>query len=360
MQNAPVWLVIAAVASADDLNLVKTRTPGAHPPVVLVENGRAEATVCVDVDAAVREYCRHTYGPAAGTMLELVTLEIDGWEKSRWPDGVLSPKAIYQHSYPSAAMEKMKSLLAKARTEAAGDAAVLKRLDYFEGPFAEFFKEFEFVVNGKGTRPIIAQKVIENPKVDGKLDDEVWQKAAPHRLRQFQKDKGEVECKFATDVRIVRTLDGITLGFHMAEPDAQQIVQNIQSKDDPLAYWQDCAEFFLDVSGKNAGDWYQFIINARGSVYDALKTDTAWDAAGLKVASYVGDGFWSLEVFLPTSTFPGARPPGTGVEWYGQLVRHRLDHESKKTRGRENQKYNAQFAGFNSNVADFAPNRFVE
>jgi hypothetical protein len=313
-----------------------------------------------DVDGALREYCRRMYGPASGTMLELVTLQIDGWEKGRWPDGMLSPKAIYQESYPPAAVERMKGLLKKARQEAADDKAVLARLDYFEWPFADFYREFEFVAHGKGARPITARKVAENPVIDGKLDDEPWKQAPPAALVLHDRDKGETPARFATEVRIVWTLDGVTFGFRMAEPDTPHLVQNIRSKDDPLAYWQDCAEIFLDVTGKNGGDYYHFILNAAGAVYDEHKTDVSWDLPGLKAKAFVGEGFWSLEVYVPLAGLPEARRPGTGVQWHSQFARHRMDAKEKSVRGGENQKLNARFGGFNSNAADFAALQFVE
>lgn len=44
-----------------------------------------------NVDAAIAEYCRRMYGPAAATMRELIGLQIDGWERSRWPAARLRP-----------------------------------------------------------------------------------------------------------------------------------------------------------------------------------------------------------------------------------------------------------------------------
>jgi hypothetical protein len=57
---------------------------------------------------------------------------------------------------------------------------------------------------------------------------------------------------------------------------------------------------------------------------------------------------------------PEAAKPATGTVWHGQFCRHRMKDDKKSVPGRENQKLNAQFGGFNSNIADFAPIRFVE
>ena len=314
-----------------------------------------------DVDAAIAEHCRRMYGPAAGTMRQLLALEIDGWEKSRWPDALLSPKAVYAHSFPPQAAERITNLLRQARQEAAASPEALARIDYFAAPLAEFYKEFDLVVRGKGVRPIIVKKVAENPVIDGKLDDAVWRQAPALTLMKFDPKEGhEAEPRFKTEVKAVFTLDGVTFGFRMDEPDAQQVVQTIHSKDNALAYWQDCVEVFFDVTGRNAGDFYQFTVNAAGAVCDSHKTDVAWDLAGLKTKSFLGDGFWSMEIYFPLAGFKDALRPGTGTQWYGQICRHRMQDKAKSVKGRENQKFNANFGGFNSNVADFAPIQFME
>lgn len=95
------------------------------------------------VEAAIDAYCERLYGAAAGTVRELVKLQIDGWEHSAWPDGRLTPAAIHEVSYPPAVVEQMRILLAQAQREAAGDARTLARLGYLAAPFEPFFRESE-------------------------------------------------------------------------------------------------------------------------------------------------------------------------------------------------------------------------
>ena len=40
-----------------------------------------------DMDAAIEEYVRRMYGPAADPMRELVKMQTEGWEKARLPGG---------------------------------------------------------------------------------------------------------------------------------------------------------------------------------------------------------------------------------------------------------------------------------
>jgi hypothetical protein len=94
-----------------------------------------------DVDAAMSEYCRRMYGPAADEMLQLVKMQCAGWEESRWPDAKLTQKAIYEISYPRQDVLKMEALFAQAREKAKGDELMMKRLDYYGGPLQAFFNE---------------------------------------------------------------------------------------------------------------------------------------------------------------------------------------------------------------------------
>jgi hypothetical protein len=313
-----------------------------------------------DVDAAVDEYCRRMYGPAANTMRELIALQTDGWEKSRWPGGRLSPKGIYEVSYPKDKVQRMQELLKTAREQAAGDPAALAHLDYYETPFAEFLTEYKAVIEGEGAHSLTAQKVGENPVIDGKLDDPVWQKAP---AAGFFKpvDNKEAEPKYPTRLMAVWTLDGVTFGFHNTEPNPAALVRAINSRDDSMAWWDDNVEIFIDVTGKKEGEYYQLIINPNCAIADFKLEDATWDAPGAKTKVHIDKDFWSLEVYLPYSAFPEAVKPGTGVEWFGQFTRHRIsDSRQAKDSPREYTRMNYKFGGPSRNLADFAPIRFVE
>ena len=313
-----------------------------------------------DVDAAMEEFCGRMFGRAASTMRQLLKLQTDGWEKSRWPTGVLSPKAIYELSYPRKTVLRMKELLERARSRASSDPLALQLIEYYATPFPALFEEFETVTEGKGARPLIAQKVGENPTIDGKLDDAVW-KQAPEVSFVKSDGKKEIEPKYATRLKAVWTMDGVTFGFWMAEPSPQTLVQTVKSRDESMAWWNDCVEIFLDVTGKNQGAYYQWIANPHGVIYDGKGEDTSWNPEGAKAKAFIGADFWSVEVYIPYAIFPEALKPGTNVAWYGQFTRHRLSDQGKTPGSlHENQKLNCKFGGFNRNLADFAPVKFVE
>ena len=321
-----------------------------------------------DVDAAVDEFCRRMYGRAAGTMRELVGVQIDGWEQSRWPGGRFSPKGIYEASFPPESVAKIKQLFAKARQEAKGDSLVTARLDYYAPALDAFFKEAD-VMNGRGFKPLLAQKVGENPTLDGKLNEPEWQRAATNSfVKAGGKDQGK-PARYPTTVRAVWTTDGITFGFHMHEPTPHLLETRHGGHDNGELFWDDNVEVFVDVTGKNEGEFYQFIVNPDISYWDSKLKDTTWECPGFRARAHRGKDYWSVEVFLPYAAFPDATVPksGTDTVWTGNFTRHRVADKGLKSQKpqqegsvREYQRMNTTGAATSDNLADFSEFKFIE
>jgi len=321
-----------------------------------------------DVDAAVDEFCRRMFGRAAGTMRELVGMQIDGWEQSRWPGSRFSPKGIYEASFPPESISKMKQLFARARGEAKGDSLVMARLDYYAPALEAFFEEAD-VMSGRGFKPLLAQKVDENPTLDGKLDDSQWQRAAANSfVKAGGKDQGK-PARYPTTVRAVWTTDGITFGFHMQEPTPHLLETRHGGHDNGEVFWDDNIEIFVDVTGRNEGEFYQFIVNPEINYWDSKQKDTTWECPGFRAKSHRGKDFWSIEVFLPYAAFPEAAKPGSGTDtvWTGNFTRHRVADKGLKSQKpqqegsvREYQRMNTTGAKTSDNLADFSEIKFIE
>ena len=309
-----------------------------------------------DVDATVEEYCRRMYGDASGTVREVVRIMTEGWEETNWPGTSFSPKGMYKESYPKETINRIQELLDRARTQVEGDALAQKRLEYFAAPYAVMVEEYAMVIEGKGKQPLIVQKVAENPTVDGRLEEKVWEKAPAAEL-VTRRNNQEVEPEYPTRVKGVFTLEGITLGFHMEEPAPDKLFSEIGSPDTGALWHNDCVEIFLDPSTDDSPEFYQWIITAGLVTYDAHGSDQTWDAEGVKVAKHVGEDYWSLEVFIPLSAIEGVERLGS-TEWTGQITRHR-SRRGKPGRG-ENQRLNFESGKKNASRADFCPIRFRE
>lgn len=322
-----------------------------------------------DVDAAMHAFCTRMFGPAAATMRQLLALQTDGWEKSKWPGGLFSPKGIYEASYPPAAIGEMKALFAKAREQAQPNALAMARLDhYFEGGLKDFFIEAD-AMSGKGFKPLLAQKVGENPVIDGKLDEPAWERAVPNSFVQATgKDQGK-PARYPTTVRALWTFDGITFGFRMTEPTPALLETVNGGHDNGAIWWDDNIEVFLDVTGRREGHFHQFIINPDGNYWDSKGKDATWECRGIKMQVLRGRDFWSMEVFLPFAAFPEALKPGSGTHttWAGNFTRHRIADQGQKSAKpkaegsvREYQRMNTLGAAASDNLADFSEIRFVE
>ncbi|MDA1143245.1 MAG: DUF4838 domain-containing protein [Planctomycetota bacterium] len=312
-----------------------------------------------DVHAALDEFAKRMFGPAAAPMRDLIKIQCDGWEKSRWPDGTFSAKAVYKDSFPKATIGRMKSLLTSARKQIGNDAKLKQRLDYYERPFEDFCREYEIVVEGKGVRPLVAKRVAETPTIDGKLDEPLWENAPQTTFRRHVKNGQDTEPRHPTWVKAVWTAEGVTFGIRCSERFPNKLRMDNMNRDDGTLWFQDCLEVFLDPSAKGGGKVVQLLITAGGGLFDSLGGDAGWTCEGLKFAKALGTDYWSMEVHVPLTALPGAVSPATGVSWSGQFTRFRTGH-GKPDKDSEAQKMNAKYGGFNSNTADFAPIRFVE
>lgn len=321
-----------------------------------------------DVDAAVNEFARRMYGPASKTMRELLALQMDGWEKSRWPGERFSPKGIYETSFPPKTIERMKALLEKAQAEAKSDPLAMARIEYSMPSYKAFFQEAA-TMSGDGLRPLVAQKVGERPVIDGKLTDPQWKRATANSfVRATGKSRGK-PARYKSTVQAVWTFEGITFGFHLHEPTPGLLETSNGGHDNGNMWWDDNVELFLDVTGKSEGEFYQFIVNPEINIWDSKQKDTTWECQGFKAAAHRGKDFWSLEVYLPYSAFPEAKKPGSGTDtvWTGNFTRHRVADKGLKSKKpqqpgsvREYQRMNTTGATTSDNLADFAEIQFIE
>lgn len=312
-----------------------------------------------NVQASLDEFAKRMFGPAAETVRKIMDLQIKGWEDSRWPKGVLTAQSIYEFSYPRESLQKFQALFAQAREQLKGNETGLRRLAYMEAPFEDFYKEFARVVDGEGKQEMSAMKVMENPVLDGKMDDAVWEKATPVTLR-VRKQGEETEAQFPTTVKAVWTMSGVTFGFHMVEPDAGHLKADVVSRDHAMTWHDDSVEMFLDTTGKNDGEFVQVLVNSQGAVQDLKTGDTTFNLPNLKTGVDTGDGSWGVEIFIPFADLNYEKLSSGGQRWGFQVTRHRAKSDKKQTAGSENQKLNAASGGFNSNLSDFSILTFRE
>ncbi len=334
-----------------------------------------------DVDAMMDEYARRMYGAAATDMRELLRLQTDGWEQSRWPAGSFNLLEMYEHSYPKERLVQMKACLQNAQDKARDDAVVTARIDYYASGLKPFFAEAERVHSGTGNRELLASKVGEMPIIDGKLDDEAWKLAEWSEPFQVNRSNSVENARFTARVKAVWSqLDGsVAFAFHCEEPDLKNRLRLYgDDKDNGASWWDDCIEMLIDPTQNGAGPYFHFILTAGGGTFDGSGTDNpfnpdlSYDAAdaGMKWAQSEGDGYWTLEIHFPWGSLPNAWRPATGVQWQGNFLRHRMvrtdmsltDPHEIHTKGSDSEysRLNAAAGGGSANPANFGAIRFVE
>ena len=158
---------------------------------------------------------------------------------------------------------------------------------------------------------VVAARVA--PRLDGKLDDAVWQTARAYRLARTL-DGGGAAAQ-PTEVRLLRDATTLFLGFRCTEPLLSKLQASRRGHDGPV--WDDDSiEFFIGLRGA----YYHFGINALGSTYDARAKDRSWNA-GLQAAAGREPAAWTIELAIPLASMAGEGKAPT--EWTANFNRNR-------------------------------------
>jgi hypothetical protein len=155
-----------------------------------------------------------------------------------------------------------------------------------------------------------ATRVDHPPKIDGTLDDPLWQLATPVTdFRQREPNEGQPATE-RTEVRILYTHSEIFFGIQCYDVHSQRIIAT-QLRRDGNQELDDYFEILIDSShnGRNA---YVFQINPLGTQRDGLITDeqqsfddadgnSAWDGIWTSEATITSQG-WTATIAIPFAT----------------------------------------------------------
>jgi len=151
-------------------------------------------------------------------------------------------------------------------------------------------------------------------KVDGKLDDPVWKRAAPISLGTMTA-KGTPSA--ATQVLLLHRDGLLYIGFRLDEPNVDRMRRSVTRPDGPV-YQDDSVEVFLSPRGGSR--WCQFIVGAGGALADSKDRSRAWNS-GARYEVVVGKVGWSVEMAIPFAALgAGEQAPRM---WRGNFYRNR-------------------------------------
>ena len=162
----------------------------------------------------------------------------------------------------------------------------------------------------EGARRAEAVRVDRAPKLDGTLDDPLWQSAKPIAdFRQREPQEGEPASE-ETDVRVLYTRHAVYFGIHCYDSEASRIVAT-ELRRDVSQDLDDHFEILINSNHDRRGG-YIFEINPLGTQSDGLVVeeqsgaegtdfDAGWDGVWTSEARITKDG-WTATVEIPFST----------------------------------------------------------
>ncbi len=146
-------------------------------------------------------------------------------------------------------------------------------------------------------------------KIDGHLDDPLWQECQPlYLLPAFNlKNIGDI-CEAETQVRVVRDDQHLYLAYDCREPQMPLLVCEERERDDSRTWADSCLEIFLYQEGEARQFYHQWIINALGSLSDYEHerigaksiSDIGWNSNCTYAVQRLEDR-WSAEIKIPLS-----------------------------------------------------------
>jgi len=271
-----------------------------------------------DVDLLLNEYYDKFYGTASKEMKAFFE-----YSETNWPK-------MYKDAAP---IDKALELLASAQ-KAAGDTVYGKRIamiaDYCRPliPLRDKLakgrnKDLKFVVVPRG-RPEV--------KLDGKLDDAFWKDLPEYQL--YDVKTGQVPANgMKTSFRVTWCDDNaFYFGIRCEEPDIKGLNITARKPDETSVWEGDNIELMIETQGHS---YYQIAISPAGAIMDVDRKgfNTLW-TSGIEAATYVGDGFWSMELRVPAAgdmadtidanNGISGRKPSVENPWYFNLCRQRM------------------------------------
>jgi hypothetical protein len=135
----------------------------------------------------------------------------------------------------------------------------------------------------------------EPPKVDGRLDEPLWDRPAQTpalgRMDRQRRDLAPTSVRFAADDRT------LYVAFRCEEPKADELRLKARRRDEP-AYKDDSVELMLDPTGQGE-TYFHFVANAEGVLYDAERFDKSFNAPGVRSEGRIDGAGYSVELAVP-------------------------------------------------------------
>jgi hypothetical protein len=268
----------------------------------------------LDADKLLSQAYDIYYGKAAAVMKKYQALRRRLWKNApghAWYPGP-QLRSGYCLTVPGAE-KKLKGYLAEAKTIAAQNPFALQNIAMDQ----EFLKKY-WENNAKKVRNIMSaeKKIIPvktNGKIviDGNLTEDAWLKARP--VTGFLTIRGGQLPREKTNVRVLYDKDNLYVGFVAGTEKTWGGKLKAKAAERDGKVWEDDSIEILLAPPNKSGDFYHFMVNTRGVVYDAVMNgpgrNTAYDAqAEFKIKKHENN--YVYEIRLPLKPMKTAIAPG--------------------------------------------------
>ncbi|MEE8451592.1 MAG: YCF48-related protein [Thermoguttaceae bacterium] len=236
-----------------------------------------------------------------GKLVERIRPELFARPELRFPLAV----AHRRQGYPRQAERYFLSLTHGSRRDCWWECA--RSEQWFAEPKGELPKSFLSCV--------VARR---KPRLDGQLDDAVWQRATPATLNDPQKDDaGQADARQNTTpspATVMLAYDAEFLYLAMRCPRAPGIgyeaAEGPRSRDPDLSA-HDRVEVFLDLD-RDFATYYRLVIDHRGQPAEDCWGDRTWNPTWFVAAATDGDA-WTAEAAIPMDQLTGRYPTSRTV-----------------------------------------------
>lgn len=149
---------------------------------------------------------------------------------------------------------------------------------------------------------IVADKTAVPPKIDGILTDDAWNNVPWHSDFTILNIPSK-PASAATRFRIVHDAANIYIAIECDEPLMSKI-KAYKSKRDDLVWHDDNIEINIDAK-RDLTEFFQFIINSKGVLYDAERRQGGavgsdkWNAEKIRVATQMSNNKYTVEIAIP-------------------------------------------------------------
>ncbi len=273
----------------------------------------------LDVDAMFREYCRLFYGPAEQEMHSFFTYCEANWQEME-QDKTKVDAAL--------------ASFAAAQTKVDPYSAYGKRIALIDEFLKDLRNKSQQLGRKRGSVPQLRiARDAANIVIDGKLDDEFWQKYPAPFIGSLRELQTGGRPTFGTTFKAAWGQDGnLYFAIRCDERPGEKLNIGATKDDDAALWYGDAIEILLETE---AHSYYQIAVSPSGAVADMDRSASrgasiSWDSNAV-VATHIAPDHWTVEMRLPITQDDNdplhqviGRRPSASLPWHFNVCRHRI------------------------------------